>query len=46
MEICHNSTWGLVCDDEFDPEVPEIVCKQLGYFTGKSYVNRLYLTHQ
>ena len=36
VEICFNSTWGLVCDDGFDSEVPEVVCKQLGYFMGKS----------
>ena len=40
VEICYNSIWGLVCDDGFAPEVPEVVCKQLGYFTGKSYVYR------
>ena len=46
VEICHNSTWGSVCDDECDPEVPEVVCKNLGYFRGKLYVYRLYLNHQ
>ena len=31
LEIKHNGVWGTVCDDGFDPEDAEVVCKMLGY---------------
>ena len=30
LNICHNSTWRLVCDDEWDLADAMVVCKQLG----------------
>ncbi|CAI8007778.1 Deleted in malignant brain tumors 1 protein [Geodia barretti] len=30
LSICYNSTWRLVCDDEWDTFDAEFVCKQLG----------------
>lgn len=31
IEVCRNSAWGTVCDDEFDLVNGEVVCKQLGF---------------
>ena len=31
IEIYHDNTWGIVCDDFFDEREAEVVCRQLGY---------------
>jgi len=34
VEIFHNNRWGSICDDEWDKNEADLVCKQLGYDLG------------
>ena len=34
LEIFHSDQWGLVCDDDWNREEADIVCKQLGFTRG------------
>lgn len=34
VEIFHNGKWGNICDDEWDKNEADIVCKQLNYHLG------------
>ena len=36
VEICYNSTWGLVCDDQWgaNDNNAQVVCKQLCFISG------------
>ena len=37
IEIYHENTWGIVCDDFFDRQDANVVCRQLGYDRAESH---------
>ena len=32
VDVCHNSTWSAVCDDNWSKEEAQVVCRQLGFY--------------
>ena len=34
LELYHSDQWGLVCDDDWNRDEADIVCKQLGFSRG------------
>ena len=31
LEICYNSSWGYVCDDDWDHTDATVACRELGF---------------
>ena len=36
MEVFHNRAWGTVCDDEWDMDDAQVLCRSMGYGDAQS----------
>lgn len=39
VEILHNNRWGSICDDEWDKNEADVVCRQLGFSGAKKFTH-------
>ena len=31
VEVCHDGSWGVICDDDWEFDDAKVICRQIGY---------------